>query len=62
MRMSTRKAGAPKLCSAFCPAGQEPPKSRTPPTGVDEREMGSGDEGCNWAGVGGGGREGLQRH
>lgn len=54
MRMSRGKASAPNLSSAFCLAEQEPPESRTTtPTGVDEREMGSGDEGCTGAGVGG---------
>lgn len=35
-----RRTSAPKLCSAFCLAEQEPPKSRKT-SSVDEREMGS---------------------
>lgn len=49
------EASAPELCSAFCLAEQEPPKSETP-SGVDKREIGSGGM-RNKQGVGVGGGE-----
>lgn len=54
MRMLRGGPAAPKLCSAFCLAEQEPPKSRT---SVDEREMGSSgmrnrQQGQEWGGKG----------